>query len=497
MAGVKSLAKDTVVYGASSIIGRFLNWCLVPLYTGVFAASQYGLVTYIYSIVALALIVLTYGMETGFFRFANHDDFQDRPMEVYSTALTSLGVSSGIFLVAVLVFQQPVSNALECRGHEDYIALMATAVAIDAFTAIPFSYLRYARRPIRFATLKVISIFLNIGLNLFWILLCPWLDAQSPGCVSWCWSPDYGIGYIFLANLISSAAMLVLLYPELHGFPWRFNSNLWRRMLVYSWPLLVLGIAGIMNQTIDKILFPYLFSDKAQAMQQLGIYGANYKIAIVMVMFIQAFRFAYEPFIFSRKKGQQMTDRYAEYRSAMKWFVIAAMVIFLAVMFYLDILRYFISPRYFSGLKVVPIIMLAEFFFGIFFNLSLWYKLTDQTRWGMWFSLGGLCVTLALNILLVPYFGYMGCAWAAFACYGCMMIASYIVGRIKHPIGYNVPRLLCYFGGALLLWGVAVLTTTGYRWFDMLVVRTPLLLLYVYVALRAEGISLSRLRQRV
>lgn len=497
MAGVKSLAKDTVVYGASSIIGRFLNWCLVPLYTAVFATAEYGVVTYIYSIVALALIILTYGMETGFFRFANHDDFQDRPKEVYSTALTSLGISSGLFLALVLVFLQPVSNALECRGHEDYIALMAAAVAIDAFTAIPFSYLRYAHKPIRFATLKIISIFLNIGLNLFWILLCPWLDEQSPGCVSWCWNPDYGIGYIFLANLISSAAMLLLLWPELHGFPWRFNGNLWRRMLVYSWPLLVLGVAGIMNQTVDKILFPYLYSDKAEAMHELGIYGANYKIAIVMVMFIQAFRFAYEPFIFSRKKGQKMTDRYGEYRDAMKWFVIAAMVIFLGVMFYLDILRHFISSKYFPGLKVVPIVMLAEFFFGIFFNLSLWYKLTDKTQWGMWFSLGGLGVTLLLNILLVPRIGYMGCAWAAFACYGSMMVASYVVGRIKHPIGYNVPRLATYVFGALAFWGIAVLVTTGNRVIDMLVVRTPLLILYCYIAMRAEGISLPRKLKRV
>lgn len=490
MAGIKSLAKDTAVYGVSSIVGRFLNWCLVPLYTVMFAAAEYGVVTYVYSIVALALIILTYGMETGFFRFANHERYPD-PMVVYSTSLISLASTSALFLALVIVFLNPIAWALECGDHPSYIAMMGAAVALDAFTAIPFSYLRFRRRPMRFAALKLINIGLNIGLNLFWILICPWLWAQNPAWVTWCYSPDMGIGYIFLANLISSGAMLLLLLPELRGFRWRFDSGLWREMIVYSWPLLVLGVAGIMNQTIDKILFPLLLPDHSEAMTELGIYGANYKIAIVMVMFIQAFRFAYEPFIFAkgRERGE---DRLQSYRDAMRYFVIFAMFIFLGVMYYLDILKYFISPRYFSGLKVVPVIMIAEFFFGVFFNLSLWYKLTDKTIWGMWFSLLGLAVTVVLNVVLVPCWGYMGCAAAALACYTVMMVTSWAVGRAKYPIGYNVRRLMTIFFIAMGFWGLSVVITTGHQWLDM-GLRTVLLFCFALIIVRIEKINIRQL----
>ena len=490
MSGVKSLAKDTAIYGLSSIIGRFLNWCLVPLYTIMFPASEYGLVTYIYSIVALALIILIYGMETGFFRFANHDRWKD-PMEVYSTSLISLAVSSTLFLALLLGFLPQISEALECGDHYSYILFMGAAVALDAFTAIPFSYLRYRHRAMRFATLRLINIGLNIGLNLFFILICPWLWKQAPETVSWFYDPSYGIGYIFLTNFVTSLLNLLLLLPELRGFRWRFNGRLWNEMIRYSWPLLVLGVAGIMNQTIDKILLPELVADKASAMTQLGIYGANYKIAIVMVMFIQAFRFAYEPFIFSQAK-ERGEDRLQSYRDAMKWFVVFSMVIFLGVMYYLDFLRYFISPRYFSGLKVVPVIMLAEFFFGVFFNLSLWYKLTDRTVWGMYFSLMGLVVTIALNVALVPRMGYMGCAVAAFCCYFTMMAVSYFVGRAKYPIGYQVGRLTMYFFVAMGLWILARVTTVDSQWVNM-PWRTLLLAGYVYFVLRVEKMNIFQL----
>ena len=314
---------------------------------------------------------------------------------------------------------------------------------------------------------------------------------HAPATVTWFYRPDFGIGYIFLANLIASIVNFVMMIPELRGFPWKFNRTLWRQIMAYSAPLLVLGVAGIMNQTIDKIMLPDLVADKADGMTQVGIYGANYKIAIVMVMFIQAFRFAYEPFIFARSK-ETGEDRMQSYRDAMKWFVVFSMVIFLGVMFYLDVLRYFISPAYFSGLKVVPVIMIAEFFFGVFFNLSLWYKLTDRTHWGMWFSLLGLVVTIALNILLVPRLGYMGCAWAALACYFVMMATSYFVGRAKYPIGYDVVRIGGYFLLAMGLYVISVLTTTGHHIIDM-AVRTVMLLLYVWVVLRVEHMTLGRL----
>jgi len=492
MAGIRSLAKDTAVYGLSSIVGRFLNWLLVPLYTNVFVTGEYGVVTYVYSIVAVALIILTYGMETGFFRFANHDSYKD-PREVYTTALISLGSTSSLFLLLVFLFLDDVTQAMDCTGHPSYAGMMAVAVALDAVTSIPFAWLRFRGRALRFATLKLIGIGLNIGFNLWFILLCPWLDAQSPGIMGALYDPGFGIGYIFLSNLISSAAVAMLLIPELRGFAWRFNSGLWKRMIVYSFPLLILGLAGVMNQSLDKILLPELVADKADAMAQVGIYGANYKIAVVMVMFIQAFRFAYEPFIFSRNT-EEGGSRTQAYSSAMKFFVIFAMIIFLGVMFYLDILRYFISPRYFSGLKVVPIVMIAEFFFGIFYNLSVWYKLTDRTIWGTWFSLMGLAVTVTLNVLLVPRMGYMGCAWAALACYATMMTVSWAMGRKRYPIPYQTGRMCAYFAAALALYGLSLAIATGNEWADM-GVRTILLALYVGAAVRFERIPIPRLHR--
>ncbi|ROT09022.1 lipopolysaccharide biosynthesis protein [Muribaculum intestinale] len=484
MAGVKSLAKDTAIYGVSSIVGRFLNWCLVPLYTRLFPEDMYGVVTYVYSIVALALIILTYGMETGFFRFANHERYSN-PDEVYSTSLTSLGFTSTLFFALVLLFLEPVSRAMECGGHESYVWMMALAVAIDAYSCIPFAYLRYKKRPVRFAMLKLVNIGLNIVLNIFFLLICPWLMRVAPGWVEWFYVADFGIGYIFLSNLIASAVTLVMLLPDIVRIPLKFNGRLLREMLAYSFPLLVLGIAGIMNQTLDKILYPVLAT--SDAMAGLGIYGANYKIAIVMVMFIQAFRFAYEPFIFSQSR-ERGDNKLQAYRDAMKYFVIFALFIFLGVMYYLDILRYFVRPDYWAGLKVVPVIMAAEFFFGVFFNLSLWYKLTDKTVWGTWFSLLGLAVTVGLNVLLVPRYGYMGCAWAAFCCYGVMMLASYFVGNAKYPIGYNVGRLIFYVGLAGVLYPLGCCIELGAHWADF-IYRGALLALYVFVVMRREHLS--------
>lgn len=488
MAGIKSLAKDTAIYGISSIVGRFLNWCLVPLYTIMFPVDEYGIVTYIYSIVALALIVLTYGMETGFFRFANHERWKD-PMQVYTTSLISLACTSTVFIIAIFMFLDPVSGAMGCGAHKSFVAMMAVAVAIDAFTSIPFAYLRYRKRPLRFACIRLINIGINIGLNLFFILLCPWLWEEHPGLVAWFYEPDFGIGYIFLANLISSAVTLLMLLPEITACHYSFNGKLLKNMLVYSFPLLILGFAGIMNQTIDKILYPVLVADPQEAMTGLGIYGANYKIGIVMVMFIQAFRFAYEPFIFAQNK-EKGNDKLQSYRDAMKYFVIFALFIFLGVMFYLDILKYFISPKYFSGLHVVPVIMMAELFFGIFFNLSLWYKLTDRTIWGMWFSLLGLAVTLVLNIIFVPQYGYTACAWAALACYGVMMLASYFIGKAKYPIGYETGRLVSYFVIAMVIYAAGLAIGTPWLWLTLLA-RTALLAVYVVIVMKRESLNLQ------
>jgi len=483
MAGVRSLMKDTAVYGLSSIVGRFLNWCLVPMYTYRFTAAEYGVVTNLYAYVALALIILTYGMETGFFRFANHERWKS-PGQVYTTALLSLGASSTLFIFIAALLSPELARWMECGEYPSYIWMMAICVGVDAYTAIPFAYLRYKKRPYRFATLRLISIAVNIGLNLFFILACPVLMRTAPATVAWFYDPEFGIGYIFLANLISSLVTLLLVVPEIMAERYDFNGRLLREMLRYSYPLLILGIAGIMNQTIDKILFPFLIPDHAEAMRQLGIYGANYKIAVVMVMFIQAFRFAYEPFIFAQNKARG-EDRDAAYRDAMTWFVILGLFIFLGVMYYLDILRYFISPRFFEGLRVVPIVMMAELLFGIFFNLSVWYKISDRTIWGTWFSLLGLAVTVTLNVILVPLCGYMGCAWAALTCYAVMTAASYAVGRRLHPIGYDIRRCALYFGFAAALYLLALPTAALPVW-AMYTLRTLMLGAYAAAALAIQ-----------
>lgn len=473
MAGVKSLAKDTAIYGLSSIVGRFLNWLLVPLYTIKLTQGEYGIITNIYAYVALTLIVLTYGMETGFFRFVNRDDCKN-PMRVYSTSLISLAVTSVLFIVAVFVFLTPLSRGLDCAEHPGYIGMMAIAVAVDAFTSIPFSYLRYKQRPVKFAMLKCLNIGINIGLNLLFFLVV--------------FNPEIGVGYIFFANMLASVVLLPLLYKELTGFRWEMDFGLLKRMLKYSFPLLILGIAGIMNQNLDKILFPVLASNMPDAYAQLGIYGACCKVALVMMMFTQAFRFAYEPFIFAKNRAEN-ADKFKAYSDVMKFFVVFAMIIFLGVMFYMPILQLFIAPGFRSGLQVVPIVMIADLFFGVFFNLSLWYKLTDKTIWGTWFSLIGLVITLGMNVMLVPRIGYMGCAWAAFACYGTMMVVSYFVGRAKHPLRYPVKRISAYFIGALLLYGAGMMIDVGNDWLTM-AARTPLLVIYLLAVLKFENIPL-------
>ena len=452
MAGIKSLAKDTAIYGMSSIIGKFLNWCLTPLYTYLLVPAEYGIVVYLYAWIGTMLVLLTYGLETGFFRYAN-DSSKGDPQTVYSTCMTSLGITTCLFLILVFSFLSPISGALQYGQHQDYIGMIAIIIALDVFSALPFAYLRYRLRPLRFAFLKLLNIALTIIFNLFFLVVCPVIYKNHPDLISWFYRPDYGAGYILVSNVIASFVLLLLLTPEIFRIRWHFDWRLLKEILHYSFPLLILGLAGIMNQNLDKILYPYLLSDPQVAADQLGIYGANVKIAVVMIMFTQAFRYAYEPFIFAKTKGE---DKRTTYAMAMKYFVIVDLLIFLGVMFYLDIIRYFIDPRYFVGLRVGPIIMLAELFSGIFFNLSLWYKLTDRTQWGVYFSLIGLVIIVALNVLFVPKFGYIACAWAAFACYFVMMFLSWLVGQKYYPIHYDLKSIGKYLLLALVLYGIAV-----------------------------------------
>ena len=449
MAGaIKKLAKDTAIYGLSSIVGRFLNWLLVPMYTRVLATTaDYGIVTNLYGWAALLLIILTYGMETGFFRFMNKSE--EDPDSVYTTILTSLFVTSALFIGLVAIFLTPISGFLGYASMKELVLMLAIIIGLDAFSSIPFAYLRYKNRPFRFAFVKLLFIFLNIGLNLFFLLLAPKLYVSNPALVDWFYNPDYQVGYIFVSNLIATAAMLLSLAPCFFNIKIRFDFPLLKRILRYSFPILILGIAGIFNQTADKIIFPFLFDDKMYANEQLGIYGACFKIAMILILFVQAFRFAYEPFIFSQNKAD---DAKQTYSSAMRYFIIVALFAFLGVMLFLDVFKYFVGEKYYAGLAVVPIVMLGEVFYGIYYNLSLWYKLSDQTHWGAYFSFFGCFFTVAIIVLFAPTYGFMACAWASLICNLAMMLASYFVGQKKFPIHYDLASAGYYFALTTLLY---------------------------------------------
>ena len=488
MAGLKSLAKDTAIYGLSSIVGRFLNYMLVPLYTAVLPASSGGPggVSNGYAFTALMLVLLTFGMETGFFRFANKSG--EDPMKVYANSLLSVGGVSLIFVLLCLLFLQPIANLLDYGNHPEFIAMMAMVVALDSFQCIPFAYLRYKKRPIKFAAIKLLSIIGGIGLNLFFLLLCPWLNVHFPATVSWFYDPDYLVGYIFISNLIISAVQMFFFIPELRGFAYKLDKALLKRMVVYSFPVLILGLVGILNQTVDKMIYPFLFEDRQEGLVQLGIYAATSKIAMVMAMFTQAFRYAYEPFVFGKNREGDNRKMYA---AAMKYFLIFSLLAFLAVMFYLDLLRYLVARGYWEGLGVVAVVMLAEICKGIYFNLSFWYKLTDETRWGAYFSLIGCAIIVVMNIVFVPVYGYIASAWASVAGYGVIMLLSYWMGQKKYPIQYDLKSLGLYILLAAVLYVIGEQVPIS----DLvlrLAFRTVLLLLFVAYIVKKD-LPLSQL----
>ena len=444
------LAKETAIYGLSSIIGKFLNWLLVPLYTYVLAQqADYGIVTNLYAWTALLLVILTYGMETGFFRFAN--DAEANPTTVYRTAMASVGTTSLLFALLCWIFRGTIASLLGYADHQEFVGLLAIVVAMDAFACIPFSYLRYQKKAVRFAVLKLLFVILNIALNIFFLVLCPrW---QGSVLIDSWYDPAYGVGYVFVANILATGIQTLCLLPDVlaggrveHNFSW----DLLKRMLRYSLPLLVLGVCGIMNQTLDRILFPFLYpGDDAQA--QLGIYGACFKVAMVMMMFTQAFRYAYEPFVFAKQKEKDAVGAYAD---AMKYYVFFSYLIMLGMVVYLDLLKYLIAPSYWEGLRVVPVVLWTYIFQGIYFNLSFWYKLTDKTQWGAWFSFLGMLITLGLQVVLVPKYGYMASAASSLVCYFVIMILSYVVGRRYLSIPYDMKRIAAATAVCLLVLAV-------------------------------------------
>ncbi len=496
MSVIKKLAGQTAIYGLSSILGRLLNYLLVPLYTRVFHAGEYGVVTEMYAYVSFLSIIFTYGMETAYFRFFQSEKGNSK---VYSTTLISIFTSSVLLALFILLFSSGIAERMNSSGHSyamlpHYISWFAAILAFDAITSIPFAKLRQENKAKRFAFLKLLNIIINISLNLFFLVVCPRLVGSGQHeFISSIYDPSIAIGYVFISNLVASVVTFLLLAPEIFSIRFEFDPKLWKTMILYAFPLMIAGFAGMINETFDRILLPRLTPDKSTALEQNGIYGACYKLSILMTLFIQTFRYAAEPFFFSHASSENAKEVYAR---VMHYFVLACSVIFLAIMMYIDVVKYFIGPEFRSGIKIVPVLLLANLCLGVYYNLSIWYKLTGHTKWGAWISITGAVITLAFNFWLIPLLGYMGAAWTTFICYVSMMIISYISGQKYYHVNYNVRSFSLYVFSAVFLYGVSEYIRQQFalteKW--MLLVNSFIFVLYLLMVFIIERSKNSYLR---
>lgn len=445
---IRKLASQTVIYGLSSIVGRFLNYLLVPLYTYTFVAADYGVVSEFYAYAGFFAVLLTLGLETGYFRFRNRDGAFSAG--AYPAALGFLLLANLVFGIAVILFRQPLADLLRYPDHSEYVVWFGLILALDAISALPFARLRAEERAWRFAGIKMTEILLAIGLNLLFILGLPKIVSLWPDSpVARLYDPSIGIGYIFLANLIASGCKLLLLAPQFVGFRFKAGLPVIKPMLTYSLPMVIIGFAGMINEMLDRAILKYLLPYDLQTnLKMLGIYGACYKLSILMTLFVQAFRYAGEPFFFAYSGRADAKKAYA---LVMRYFVIFCVFIFLLVTLFLDVFQYFIGEEYREGLGIVPILLMANLFLGIYVNLSIWYKLTDRTLMGAWVSIFGAMLTVGLNFWLIPVLGYEGSAWATLACYLSMTLVSWLLGRHYYPVPYPVMRITAYLVLGLLL----------------------------------------------
>lgn len=450
-----------------SIVGRFLNWWLNPYWTYIFLnQADLGQITNIYAYVAFLFVILTYGMETGYFRFASKENDKDK---VFSSTFFLIASTSALFLVAVILFRHNIASAIQIEGYSSFITIMGITIAFDVVSTIPFARLRLDRKPMRFATIKFVNIGINIALNLFFLSVCPLIARYYPNSfITSIYKPDFGIGYVFVANMIATLVTFIMLFPHMK-LKLDLDFVLMKKMLRYSFPILIVGITGMINQNIDKILLPRMLPESAEPMKQLGIYAAAFKMAVILNMFIQAFRFAFEPFFFSQKGGN---DDKALYVIVMKYFAIFGLIIFLGLSTFIDMFKHIVSEQYREGIGIVPIVLMANLFMGIYFTLSLWYKITDKTRYGAYQGLIGSVVTIAINLALIPVMGYYASAWAILACFVTMTLISYFSGQKHYPVPYKVNNFLFYLVISLILfatyWYVRTETNPQY-WLAILV----------------------------
>lgn len=452
MSALKKLASQTAVYGLSSILGRLLNYLLVPLYTLSFTTSEYGIVNEFYAYVAFFTVLLTFGLETTYFRFINKSENEEKTFnEIFSLVL----IISGIFLILILIFSQGLANLMLLPQYQNVVVWFGFILVFDATSSILLAKLRHQNNPQKFAVVQLSSIGLNIVLNLIFILYAKeQVDAgNTDGLAGMIYSPAIGLGYIFIANLCSSLLKPLLLYKELSVFKFTFSKSQAKTFLLFAAPLAIAGFAGIVNETIDRPMLKYLVygqtNDLEYAQSQVGIYSANYKLSILITLFIQAFRYAAEPFFFAQEKSEDKTKVYSK---VMTWFVVVVALIFVGVALNLDIFKLFIRDEaYWVGLHVVPILLLANVFLGIYYNQSIWYKLADRPMFGAYIAIGGAIITILLNLALIPFFGYVGSAWATLIVYFGMCAASWYLGQKYYPIKYNLRKVLFYLAASVVL----------------------------------------------
>lgn len=482
MSQLKKLAGQTAIYGLSSIVARFLNFLLVPLYTYQFAPEEYGVVTDLYAYVAFFIVLLTFGMETAYFRFSSKSDTP----KTYNTAIFWVSFLSLTFLLLTQVLASPIASVIHYPNNVEYIQWFGWILALDALSAIPLARLRQENKAKKFAFINLFSIAINVGLNLFFLVYCkPIVDeGESNFITDACYFPAIGIGYIFISNLVASGLKYLLLLPVYLKARLSIDKKTLGEMLIYASPLMLAGFAGIINETLDRILLKFLLWSKGEsyALAQVGIYGACYKITIFLNLFLQAYRYAAEPFFFAKSKDDDRKEVFAE---TMKIFVLISILASIGIVLYLDIALYFIGEDFRSGAGVVPILLLANVCLGIYYNQSVWYKLTDNTRWGAYLAFIGAFITIVLNILLIPHIGYMGSAWATLACYFSMMVISYIKGHQVYPIPYDLKRIGLYVSLAIAIMLFSVNMVWESNWLKYLV-HTALFVSFVLLIFKWE-----------
>jgi len=490
MSLIKKLVGETAIYGLSSIVGRLLNYLLVPMYTRIFFEGEYGVVTELYAWIGVLMVFFTYRMETGFFRFGTPKADRER---AYSTISINLLISTPILAGLMIVFAEPIANWLAYGDNVEYIVWFALILAFDALSAIPFARLRLENKPWQFAFVKLTNIGLNLGLNLFFLLLCPYLVKQGYTDIYKIYDPSMGVGYVFISNLVASFVTLVLLSPLFLKIKNQYDATLMKKVAWYASPLLIVGLASVVNELFDRTMLKWLLPGTMEEnMKQVGIYGAVYKLAMLMSLFTQAFNYAAEPFFFSNAKEKDSMKIYAQ---VAKLFTIVGCIAFLGILFYMDIVQHFLGERFQTGLHVVPILLLANLCLGLYYNFAIWYKLKDKTNIGAYIAIGGATITVVLNLVFIPQYGFTASAWATLLCYGFMAGAAYLVGQKYYPVPYPMPRILLLVGLALGFYFVSlpIRSYFGDGSAMMYILNTLLLFGYFGVLYYLEGSWMKRI----